>query len=57
MGSGDREYVYNVDEDVIKKHLSLFLMRQSENLGNVNKSIIKKYSIKNNFDVDFLDEE
>jgi hypothetical protein len=53
-GGGKREYTYSINEEEIKHHLDLFLMRQSNRMVNVNEIVIKKYNI----DVDgFVDDD
>jgi len=44
-GSGKREYIYEINDNEIKKHLELFLFRQCNRKTNVNEIIIKKYNL------------
>ena len=52
--NGVRKVNTLLNDTEVKKHLDIFLLRQSKNLHNVNDSIIKQYELTNNGD--FIDD-
>jgi hypothetical protein len=53
--NGVRKVNTLLNEAEVKKHLDIFLLRQSKNLHNVNDNIIKQYDLSNNEDA-FIDD-
>jgi hypothetical protein len=45
-GSGKRAYHFIVNDEEVRKHLDLFVLRQGDKLNNVNDIVVKKYNLQ-----------
>jgi hypothetical protein len=45
-GAGKRAYHFIVNDEEVRKHLDLFVLRQGDKLNNVNETIVKNYKLQ-----------